>query len=413
MSLYSYKATDISGKIAKGTLEAPDEKGAADRLHDMGYIPIRISQTGKGRGKLAGSATKSGDPDILSFFTRVSTKDVMLFTQDLSALLEAGLPVDRALSILTNITEKEKFREIIRDVLKAVQGGSYLSDAMAKHPGAFSAFYVNMVRAGEAGGVLEAVLERLGIFLESSQDLRDYIKSALVYPVFLVFVGGISIIILMTFVIPKFSIIFSDMGHAIPLSTRLLLGLSEELRTFWWMILAGLSLVYFLIWRYVKTPTGRFRMDSLKMRFPVSGNLVRKIEIARFSRTLGTLIKSGVPILEALDLVKDIISNRVIAGSMGEIYERVKKGERLSKPLGDIGIFPSLAVQMITVGEESGRLDEMLLRVAENYEKTVRNIVKRFISLLEPAMILVMGLVVGFIVISMLMAIFSMNEMPF
>ncbi|HHC25246.1 MAG TPA: type II secretion system protein GspF, partial [Desulfobacterales bacterium] len=172
MSLYSYKATDISGKIAKGTLEAPDEKGATDRLHDMGYIPIRISQTGKGRGKLAGSATKSGDPDILSFFTRVSTKDVMLFTQDLSALLEAGLPVDRALSILTNITEKEKFREIIRDVLKAVQGGSYLSDAMAKHPGAFSAFYVNMVRAGEAGGVLEAVLERLGIFLESSQDLR-------------------------------------------------------------------------------------------------------------------------------------------------------------------------------------------------------------------------------------------------
>jgi len=338
---------------------------------------------------------------------------VVNFTQDLSALLEAGLQVDGALSTLIDVAEKEKFKEVIKDVLKTVQEGGYLSDALAKHPRVFSTFYVNMVRAGEAGGVLEAVLGRLGDFLESSQDLRDYIKSAMVYPVFLVFVGGISIIILLTFVIPKFSIIFSDMGQSIPLSTRFLIGFSEILRTYWFVILGGFGVIYFFLRRYIRTPVGRLRLDQYKMNFPVGGELIKKIEVARFARTLGTLTKSGVPILQALNLVNEIIGNRAIARSMGKIYERVKEGEMLTKPLGEAGIFPTLAIQMITVGEETGRLDEMLLRVAETYEKVVRNMVKRFISLLEPAMILGMGLVVGFIVISMLMAIFSMSEMPF
>jgi len=309
--------------------------------------------------------------------------------------------------------EKEKVKEVVGDILKTVQGGGYLSDAMAKHPKIFSKFYVNMVRAGEAGGVLESVLERLGAFLESSQDLKDYIKSALVYPLFLVFVGGASIIILLTFVIPKFSVIFSDMGQAIPFSTRFLLGLSEVLRAYWWVILGGLGAIFFFLRRYLITQAGRLRLDRNKLSLPIAGELVKKIEVARFARTLGTLTKSGVPILQALVLVKDIIGNRVIAKSMEKVYERVKEGDKLSKPLSDSGIFPSLAIQMITVGEETGRLDSMLLRVAENYEKMVKDTVKRFISLLEPAMILAMGLVVGFVVISMLMAIFSMNEMPF
>ncbi|MDM8525205.1 type II secretion system F family protein [Desulfococcaceae bacterium HSG8] len=409
MSVYSYKAADTSGKIVRGTLEGPDERGVAGRLQDMGYIPIKISQAAKEPGKLDIDLSKS----IFKLFARVSTKDVMLFTQDLSALLGAGLPVDRALSILTDTTEKEKFREIIRDVLKAVQGGSYLSDAMAKYPQAFSNFYVNMIRAGEAGGVLEAVLGRLGIFLENTQDLKDFVKSALVYPVFLLFMGGISIIILLTFVIPKFSVMFSDMGQAIPLSTQILLGISNGLRDFWWVILLGMITVYFLFRQYAKTPGGQVKVDRFKLNLPLGGEVIRKIEVARFARTLGTLIRSGVPILQAIDLVRGIIGNRVVAGSMQQIHERVKEGERLSKPLTDTGIFPSLAVQMITVGEESGKLDEMLLRVADNYEKVVRNLVKRLINLLEPFMILVMGMVVGFIVISMLMAIFSMNDMPF
>ena len=409
MSTYLYKATDSSGKVVNGSLEAEAEKGVVAELHNMGFIPMRITLS-KGSGKrLDVDVSKQ----ISSFFKGVSGKDILAFTQDLSTLLESGLPVDRALSILIDAAEKEKVKEVVGDILKTVQGGGYLSDAMAKHPKVFSTFYVNMVRAGEAGGVLESVLARLGAFLESSQDLKDYIKSAMVYPLFLVFVGGGSIIILLTFVIPKFSVIFSDMGQAIPFTTRFLLGLSEVLRSYWWVIFGGLGVIFFFLRRYFSTRAGRLRLDRNKLSLPIAGELVRKIEVARFARTLGTLTKSGVPILQALVLVKDIIGNRVIAKSMEAVYERVKEGDKLSKPLSDSGVFPSLAIQMITVGEETGRLDSMLLRVAENYEKIVKDTVKRFISLLEPAMILAMGLVVGFVVISMLMAIFSMNEMPF
>ena len=409
MPSYSYKATDSSGKVVKGILEATEERKVVAGLQDMGYIPIRISLTERGQRRLDLELSKN----IISIFKRISAKDVVNFTQDLSTLLEAGLPADKALSTLIDVTEKEKFKEAIKDVLKTVQEGSYLSDALAKHPRVFSTFYVNMVRAGEAGGVLDAVLGRLGVFLESSQDLRDYIKSAMVYPIFLVFVGGISIIILLTFVIPKFSIIFSDMGQTIPLATQFLLWFSEILRTYWIVIFGGFGAVYFFLRRYIRTTAGRLKLDQYKINLPVGGELIKKIEVARFARTLGTLTKGGVPILQALNMVKEIIGNKVIARSLEKIYERVKEGERLAKPLAEAGIFPLLAIQMITVGEETGKLDKMLLRVAETYEKVVRNMVKRFISFLEPAMILAMGLVVGFIVISMLMAIFSMSEMPF
>jgi type II secretion system protein F len=409
MSIFLYKATDPAGKLVTGTLEAAEEKDAVASLQGMRYIPIRIT--------LAKGSRIGPDVDLskrfASFFTRVSTKDVAVFTQDLSTLLEAGIPVDRALAILIDVAEKDRFRNVIRDVLKNVQGGSYLSNALAKYPRVFSSFYVSMVRAGEAGGVLDDVLKRLGAFLESSQDFKDYIKSAMVYPIFLVFVGGISIIVLLTFVLPKFSVIFSDMRQAIPLSTRILLGISAALKTYWPLILGGFGAVYFSLRRYIKTPAGSLKLDRYKLRFPVVGGLVKKIEVARFARTLGTLAQSGVPILQALNLVKDIIGNQVIAGTLVNVYNRVKEGERLSKPLGEIDMFPSLAIQMITVGEETGRLSEMLLRVAENYEKVARDTVRRLVSFLEPAMILGMGVVVGFIVISMMMAIFSMNEMPF
>lgn len=409
MPVYSYKATDSSGKVTNGTFEAMGEKEIVAELHRMGLIPIRITlQKGKTRSLNADVSSVLG-----SVFKRMSSKDVTFFTQDLATLLGAGLPVDRALSILIDAAEKESVREVIKDILKTVQGGGYLSDGLARHPKIFSNLYVNTVRAGEAGGVLETVLDRLGEFLESSQDLIDYLKSALVYPLFLVFVGGISIVVLLTFVIPKFAIIFSDMAQALPLSTRFLLGFSDTLRSYWWLILGAMGGGYYIVRRYLQSPAGRLWFDKKKLNFPVARELVKKIEVARFARTLGTLTKSGVPILQALHLVKDIMNNQVIAGSMDTVYNRVKEGDRLSKPLNDSGIFPSLAVQMITVGEETGRMDAMLLKVAENYDKAVKSMVKRLISFLEPAMILFMGLVVGFIVLSMLMAIFSVNEMPF
>ena len=408
MPLYSYKATDSSGKTVQATLEAVDEGTAVSKVQAMGYIPIRVGP--------AGSEKRFLDLDLggvfQSAFKRVTGKDVMLFTQDLATLLEAGLPVDRALSILIHVSENDKFKQIVRDILKFVQGGGYLSDAISKYPRVFSAFYTNMIRAGEAGGVLEAVLKRLGDFLETSQDLKDYVKSALVYPVFLVCVGGLSIIILMTYVIPKFSIIFSDLGGSMPLSTQLLLSTSDLLRSYWWVLLLIVVGGYIGFRKYQKTPRGRKKVDARKLMLPVLGSFIQKLEVARFTRTLGTLIRSGVPILQALDLVTAIIGNKIISDSLAMVRDRVKEGDRLSKPLMATGVFPSLAVQMITVGEETGRLEEMLLRVADSYEKSLKNAIKRLIGFLEPALILLMGVVVAFIVISMLMAIFSMNEIP-
>jgi general secretion pathway protein F len=409
MPLYSYKVADSSGKVVNGSLEAEGEKEVVARLQGMGYIPIRIDLAKGGAGRFNLDLSK----DISAVFQRVTNRDLMVFTQDLHALLEAGLPVDKALSILINVAEKEKVRDMIAAILKSVEGGNSLSEAIGKYPKVFNPLYVNMVRAGETGGVLPAVLERLGEFLESSQDLKDYIKSAMVYPLFLVLVGGVSIIIMLTFVIPKFSIIFSDMGGAIPASTQILLGISHGLRDYWWLIVLGLAALIFGIKKYINTQKGRYRADAYALRLPVVGRLVRSVEAARFSRTLGTLIRSGVPILQALSLVRQIMTNQLVADSLKRVYNRVKEGDTLSQPLGQEAIFPPLAVQMISVGEETGKLDRMLLKVADNYEKTVRNMIKRLVNLLEPAMILAMGLMVGFIVISMLMAVFSMNEVPF
>ena len=270
-----------------------------------------------------------------------------------------------------------------------------------------------MVRAGEVGGVLEAVLGRLGVFLEESQDLREYVRSAMIYPIFLVVVGGLSVLILLTFVIPKFAIIFADMGHALPLSTRFLLGFSSFLRDYAWIIALILIAAGFAVSRWLRTPVGRYRIDRLKLRLPVWREIVQAMETARFTRTLGTLIQSGVPILKALMLVRDVIANRVVADAIEAIQDRVKEGESMARPMANSGYFPPLAVQMVTVGEETGKLDLMLLKIADSYDKHLRSLIKRLINLLEPVMILAMGLVVGFVVISMLMAIFSINELPF
>lgn len=409
MTEFLYKAADAKGKIVKGAVEAADEAGVVATLRERRLIPIRISTVEPKRLPLNLSARI----DLPALMNRVTGRDIMLFTQDLATLIGAGLPIDRSLNILIGAAPKEKFKKILKAINTDVQGGSYLSDALAKHPRIFSRFYVNMIRAGESGGVLEPVLERMGHFLENTQELIDYVKSALIYPLFLVVLGGASIIVLMTVVIPKFSVIFADLGATLPLSTRLLLGASDIFRRFLWLILAAAAAGIIAFDRYRRTPAGRMTIDRYKTRLPIVGNLTRNLETARFTRTLGTLIQSGVPILQALTLAKDIIQNRVLANALDTVHARVKEGEHLSVPMEDIGFFPELAIQMIKVGEETGKLDRMLLKVGESYEKTVRILIKRLIGLLEPAMILAMGLVVGFIVISMLTAIFSINEMPF
>ncbi len=409
MIKYYYKAVDGSGQLVKGNLEAEGEKAVAARLHASGYIPVQI----KPHGFLQRGWRLDFSGKLLSDFKTVSSKDILFFTQDLRALLEAGLPVDRALIMLHDTAENEKLKDILQGVIKSVQGGNALSEAMSKYPKAFSSLYINMIKAGESGGILPEVLDRLGDFLENIQKVKDYVNSALIYPVFLLLVGGVSIIIMLTFVIPKFSVIFADMGQAIPLSTQVLLGLSDFVRSYWWVFIAMAGLGFFLGRQYANTDKGRLQIDDLKTRLPIWGDLIKSVEMARFSRTLGTLIRSGVPILQGLNLVRVIITNRVVADSVEKVRDRVKEGENLTVPLNQSGVFPTLAIQMISVGEETGNLEAMLLRVAQYYEDRVENKIKRLISLLEPVLILSMGLVIGFIVISMLMAVFSINEVGF
>jgi type II secretion system protein F len=404
MAEYLYKATTLTGQTVEGLMDGKDEATIVQGLHQLGYIPIRIT-----------SVREKGTTFRLSSLLpkRVAIKDLLLFTQELSTLISSGLPIDRSLSILGTLTENEKLQETVKDVLKKIEGGNSLAEALGNHPKIFSKLYVNMVKAGESGGFLETVFSRLAQYLQSTKEIRDFLISVMVYPLILTIVSGISIIILMTFVIPRFGRIFSDMGKAIPLPTQILLSISDWVRGYWWVGLGIVLLGYFGFKIYMRQEERKIKWDGFKLKWAFIGDLIKKIEVARFSRTLGTLLQSGVSILQALNLAKEISQNRVISRSIAYVHDRLREGKAISKSLGETEIFPPLAIQMIGVGEETGKLDEMLVRVAETYEGNLQSSLKRFVSLLEPVIILIMGVVVGFIVISMLLAIFSINEISF
>lgn len=397
MAMYSYTATTFEGNIVEGVVEAPDERSAVEKIRNSGIIPVRISVP-------ATSAKKK-------FSLRSSRGDLLTFTTELSALLSAGLPIDRSLNILSGISEGERMKEVINSVLTGIRGGSSFSESLQKHPDIFPKLYISMVRAGETGGVLDIVLDKLNEFLETAKELRDSVVSAMVYPLILTLTGGISIVILLTFVIPRFSAIFDEIGGVLPFSTRFILGISVTLRSYWWMFFPAIIAVVLFFRAYGRTERGANTLDELKLK--LLGDVVTKLETARFCRTLGTLLRSGVPLLQALSNAKEVIGNRIIAGNIDAITKNVREGKGIAAPLMDAGIFPRLALSMIKVGEETGQLDTMLLKVAATYEKGLRDAVKRFMSLLEPAIILAMGIIIAFIVVSMLMAVFSILELPF
>ncbi len=395
--MYSYTATTLEGAIVEGVVEASDERMAVEKIRNTGVIPLKVSLPREGLGK--------------TFTMRSSRGDLLTFTTELSALLGAGLPIDRSLNILSEISEGKQMKEVINSVLKGIREGSSFSEALQRHPAVFSKLYVSMVRAGETGGVLDIVLEKLNEFLESAKELKDSIVSAMVYPLILTVTGGMSIVILLTFVIPRFSAIFKEIGGSLPLSTEIILTLSQALRSWWWVLFPVAAAALVLLKLYAGTEAGALRWDELKLR--LLGDVVTKLETARFCRTLGTLLRSGVPFLQALNNAKDVIGNRIIAGSVESITRNVREGRGMAGPLMEARVFPQLALSMIKVGEETGQLDSMLLKVAATYEKALRDAVKRFMSLLEPAIILSMGIIIAFIVVSMLMAVFSILELPF
>lgn len=397
MAVFSYRATSLEGVITEGVIEAVDEKTARELLKNTGVIPLKLSAPKEGIGK--------------RLTTRSPKADVLTFTTELSALLNAGLPLDRALNILSEISEGGKMKGIVKSVLKAIREGSAFSDALKRHPSVFSRLYINMVRAGEAGGVLHIVLEKLNEFLEASKDLKEHVISAMIYPVILFVTGIASIIVLLVYVFPSFTAIFSELGTSIPFSTQVIITASDIIVSYWWLLVL-ISVSSWITFRnYVKSSTGRFKWDALKLR--IAGDVIKKLETARFARTLGTLLRSGVPMIQALNNAKDIISNQVIASAVDSVSKDVKEGKGVTSPLTRAQVFPPLALSMIKVGEETGQLDSMLLQVASTYEKSLRSAIRRFVGLLQPAMVLSMGLIIGFIVLSMLTAIISVTDLPF
>jgi general secretion pathway protein F len=395
--VFSYRATTLDGSVIEGVIEANDERSAVDRLKNTGVIPLKVSSPKGGLQK--------------QFRFRSSKADVLTFTTELSALLSAGLPLDRGLNILAELSEDKEMKAIIQAVLKSIREGSSFSDALQKHPQTFSKLYINMIRAGEAGGVLDVVLDKLNEFLESTKALKDHVVSVMIYPAILMVTGGISIIVLLTFVLPKFSVIFAELGGALPLSTQILLNASNTIKTYWWICAVAVVMGWMFFKNYTKSQAGRYQWDKLKLR--LLGDIIKKLETARFCRTLGTLLKSGVPLLQALQNAKDVIENTVVAATIDTVASGAKEGKGITVPLSQTNVFPQLALSMIKVGEETGQLDTMLMKVAQTYEKSLNVAIKRFVSLLEPVMILIMGLLIAFIVISMLLAIFSITDLPF
>ena len=407
MGTFQYTATDRAAKIVRGSMEAADERAVVTWLRANGYYPIKIGQPG---------AAAEVTPGLVRLPTRFSrgpsTQDVLAFTQQLATLLEAGMELDRSLAILLDLTDNQRFRSILRGVLADIQSGSSFADSLAKHPRLFSRLYVNMVKAGEASGVLEMILSRLAGFLERSKAVRDEVTSAMIYPLLLLLVGGGAVVVMMNFVIPRFAQIFADTKQLMPLPTRILLAISTFTTSYWWIFLGLIVVGWVALRAYLQTEEGRVRWDQWKLELPLLGGLIREIEVSRFARTFGTLLQSGVPVLQAVSIVKETITNRVIAGAMSRLQEGAKRGEGISGPLRATGAFPSFSIHMAKVGEETGKLEEMLIKVADTYDERVRRTVKRLTSLLEPVLILALGAIVGFIVLSMLLAIFSINELP-
>lgn len=400
MATFFFRAVAADGKLRTGSLTGETERVVARELRKQGLTPVYV-----------GVAPKKSSIELkLPSFSSGRRRDVLFFTQELSTLLNAGVPLDRALSITAEITERPGFRFITLDVLRVLKGGKSMADSLACHPEYFSDLYVNMVRAGEASGALAPVFERLADFERSRDDLRNYIISSMIYPALLALVGAGSIFLLLNFVVPKFAAVFSDSHMKTPLPMQILLQVSQFVQAYAWMAALATAVGTIALRYYISTTQGRLWWDGLRLRIPLLGDALRKAETARFARAMATLIANSVPLVQSLNIAAAILNNKRIAGGLDSVAQGVKRGEGLAVPLRRAAVFPPLAAHLLTVGEETGRLDHMFTRMAEIYEVDTRASIKRFTSIFEPIVILVMGIMVGALILSMMLAITSINE---
>jgi type IV pilus assembly protein PilC len=410
MPIFSYQATDKKGQEVTGMVEADSLALAINQVRSLGYFPTKVKEDAGKLARRQKTKKKSGGFN-LSLGGRVKRKQITLFTRQLATLIDAGLPLLRSLSILYDQQKPGKLKNILDELVNDVQSGTTFSEALAKHPKVYDKLYVNMVRAGEVGGMLEIVLNRLAEFAERREALSRQVKGAMIYPIMVLLVAGGIVTFLLIRVVPTFAEIFSDLGGALPAPTQFLVNTSEALKHsylkllgFGVGIIVGLKMIF-------KIELVRAIRDRVVLKLPLFGQLVRKIGVARFSRTLGTLITSGVPILQSLSIVKETIANRVIANAVAEVHDSIREGETIAGPLEESKAFPPMAVNMIDVGEETGNLDSMLLKVADIYDAEVEVAIGGMLQMLEPTMMVVLGGIVGFIVISMYLPIFSMGDL--
>jgi general secretion pathway protein F len=408
MALYKYRAVNAAGDVAAGELEAANESEIVDRLRDQGLMPVRVEAAVAGR--IAGAAPTRKRRSL--FAPRRVTRDNLLsITRELATLLRAGLPLDRALEVLIDLAPTPPVASLLQTIRDDVRGGKALSQALDAHRAVFSRFYVNIVRAGEAGGALGTVLTRLADTMERTKDLRDSVQSALIYPTILICVAVTSVMVLLIFVVPQFQQTFSQAGKALPLPTQIVILFGTALRKYWWLAILIVFGLTWLIRRRLRKTEVRFRWDGRLLRLPLLGDLLAKVEVARFARTLATLLANGVTLLAGLAIVRETMTNSVLARALDGVITRLREGKGFGRPLVETGLYPKLATQMILVGEESGRLEEMLNRVADVYDREVQISIKRFLAILEPAMILGLAVLIGGIVFSILLGVMGMSEL--
>lgn len=396
---FAYQVRDKSGRMVSGTAEGDSATAVATRLRQQGMIPVSITSTD------AGGLKK--EISLPGFKKKVKAKDVAIMSRQFATMINSGLSLLRALNILAEQTENKELARIIGEIRNDVERGSSLSAALSKHPKAYSNLYVAMVRAGEAGGMLDSVLLRLAETMEYQVALRQKIKSAMTYPV-VVFVMVLLIVsAMLIFVVPMFEELYSELGGVLPLPTRILLAVSGVVAKFWYLVFAAILIMAFVLRRYITTDKGRYQLDVLKLKMPIFGPLFHKVALSRFARTLSVLMRSGVPILQGLEIVSETVGNKVMGKAILDVQKSVKEGESIAKPLENHAVFPPMVVQMMAVGEETGALDTMLDKIGEFYDQEVEATVEALTSLIEPVLIAVMGAAVGSMVVALYMPMFN------
>jgi len=399
MGKFAWEGTTKSGQSMKGQMEAPNEEAVQAQLRRQGISPGKIKEAGKGFDM---------EIKIPGFEPKVTTKDIVIFTRQFATMIDAGLPLVQCLDILSKQQENKTFKTILLKVKEDVESGSTFADALKKHPKAFDSLYVNLVAAGEIGGILDTILNRLAAYIEKALKLRKQVKSAMTYPTTIIGIAVLVIAVILVFVIPQFQSMFESFGQQLPLPTRIVIALSDFIQSYVLVIIGGMFVTVKVLKFLYSKPKGQLFFDALFLKLPVMGPLVRKVAVAKFTRTLGTMISSGVPILDGLDIVAKTAGNKIVENAIYKVAQSISEGKTIAEPLEASGVFPSMVCQMIAVGEQSGSIDTMLNKVADFYDDEVDDAVGNLTAMMEPLLMLFLGVTVGGLVVAMYLPIFSL-----